>query len=61
MGMFDCRHSRLLHTAERILMEETIDAGRNEKRSSVVAYVMIEGAQKEQSSDCGPQQHDAGS
>jgi hypothetical protein len=61
MGMFDCRHSRLLHAAECFLMEETVDAGRDEKRSSVAAYVMIEGAQKEQSSDCGPQQHDSGS
>jgi hypothetical protein len=40
-------------------MEEMIDDRRDEKRPFVVAYVMIKNAQKEQSSDCGAQQHDA--
>jgi hypothetical protein len=40
-------------------MEKVIDNRRDEKRSSVVTYAMIKGAQEEQSSDRGAQQHDA--
>jgi hypothetical protein len=55
--MSDRRHNRL---ALGPLIEEMIDDCRDEKRSSVVAYVMIENDQQEQSSDRDTQHHDAG-